>query len=135
MSKTLSCGHTPGDGDGPKRGCATCTEWFAQRLRFLKDQEEGEPEQWIWMSFVDPDRPAGMKFLGVIITKARGLMTAVENTYQRGINPGGEVMTVPMPDWEPEHEGITDRLLSAADLEREGLAWADNEGEEDGQGH
>lgn len=38
-----------------------------------------------WLSFANP------QFLGVVITEARDLASALRKTYRAGINPGGSV--------------------------------------------
>lgn len=94
---------------------------FAARLTHLLDQEEGNEEEWHWLSFADPKLPQGTQFLGVAIVKAKGFMHAVTRAHDLGVNPGGEVAGYPCPpDWEPP-EGIVDRLLSTEELEKEDL--------------
>jgi len=44
-----------------------------------------------WLSFCDTTRPQGQQFLGVIITRAIDLLSAIQKTHKLGINPGGEV--------------------------------------------
>ena len=43
------------------------------------------------MSFCDPSKKEGEKFLGVIIAKAYGLISAVDAINRKGLNPGGEI--------------------------------------------
>lgn len=44
-----------------------------------------------WLSFVDPELPAGNKFLGVCIVDAADPMEAVQEAWDNSCNPGGEV--------------------------------------------
>jgi len=58
-----------------------------------------------WLSFCDPDKPAGEQFLGVAIVEAEPGSTdretvarAIRRAWALNINPGGEVMTTCLPD-------------------------------------
>lgn len=44
-----------------------------------------------WLSFADPERPAGAQFLGVAIVDAEDFIGAVLSARFGGYNPGGEV--------------------------------------------
>lgn len=80
-------------------------------------------ERWWWLSFVDPHKPEGERFLGVIITMAGGISEATQKLWDMGINPGGEVKAYPYPDdEEPPPEQYRNKLLSKAQLEEAGLA-------------
>jgi hypothetical protein len=84
-----------------------------RRLEAKIAEEHTTPRSaWYWMSFVDPDRPAGDRFLGVAIVWADGPVTAVSKTHELDINPGGEVAIVRLPEAPPL--GYTDRLLDTA---------------------
>jgi hypothetical protein len=89
----------------------------AQRRRRLEAklaEEHITPQSaWYWLSFIDPDLPAGSRFLGVAIVWADGPVTAVQKSHELDINPGGEVAIVRLPDAPPL--GYTDRLLDKAD--------------------
>lgn len=50
-----------------------------------------------WLSFCDPDMPKGHAFLGVAIVHAFDFEGAVQEAWNLGINPGGEVMGFPIP--------------------------------------
>lgn len=50
--------------------------------------------RWWWLSFVDPARAQGDRFLGVAVVQAEDELGAVKEAWKRKINPGGEVMTV-----------------------------------------
>jgi len=43
-----------------------------------------------WLSFVDPDRPKGSKFLGAVIAPFDDFAEALAWTRMNHINPGGE---------------------------------------------
>ena len=88
-----------------------------RRARFdarLAEEEEAD-EVCLWMSFCDTDKPPGQQFLGVVITRARGLAHAIEKIWALGINPGGQVMS-----YETDSSAIAaehfDRLLSKDEL-------------------
>lgn len=95
------------------------------------EREQDNPEKLIWMSFCDPNLTEGNKFLGVIITKAKGLAHAVEKTHDLGINPGGEIMSFEIEDEiDIAHH---DRLLSREDMKAAGFeVLSINEAEEAG---
>jgi hypothetical protein len=91
---------------------------FQQRVAELTKQELNEPERWHYMSFADK------VFRGVVIMLGHGVTDCVSRTHRMGINPGGEVLCVPMPDeilaQVPEADRL--RLLSKADVQR---IWPD----------
>lgn len=53
---------------------------------------------WYWLSFIDPDRPQGRRFLGVAVVRAEGPLSATNKAHDLGINPGGEVAIIRLPD-------------------------------------
>ena len=70
-----------------------------------------------WMSFVDPDDG---HFLGVAIVHAEDPLTAVQEAWARGCNPGGEVGIMgPFPP-DVVAEADMNRLLDRAEAERVG---------------
>ena len=82
---------------------------------------QAEMTYW-WLSFVDPERPEGKRFLGGTIVAARDEKGAIEEAWRRGVNPGGEVMIVAIPagklskmrpDW-------FNRLVSEEEIEAAG---------------
>ncbi|MGO9134120.1 MAG: hypothetical protein ACLP8A_08755 [Methylovirgula sp.] len=58
-----------------------------------------------WISFSDPERPVGAKFLGVVIVEAANEAEALAQAASAGLNPGGEPtfeeLSDPLPprDW------------------------------------
>jgi hypothetical protein len=80
--------------------------------------EEAAPQPaWYWLSFIDPDRAQGTRFLGVAIVHADGHMSAIDRTHRLNINPGGEVACYRLPDdfvVAPEHRNkLLDRVAAA----------------------
>ena len=93
----------------------------------------------MWLSFVDPDKPKGERFLGVSIVdvseeevkeafeehpeahdreKAALIIAATQKAYAHGCNPGGEVLGHACPTEKAKiPEELKYRLLSAAELE------------------
>lgn len=70
-----------------------------------------------WLSFADPNLPAGTQFLGVVITQAATIEDAITGTHLLGINPGGQIGImgpVPADLIAPEWR---DRLLTKAEAE------------------
>lgn len=81
------------------------------------------PERIIWLSFADPK---SRKFLGVAVTRARGVITATQKLYDLGANPGGEVVGcfIGEDDVKPEHMDI---LMSEAMLIAEGYLVSEDQ--------
>lgn len=49
-----------------------------------------------WLSFADPEKPAGAQFLGVAIVEAADLPSAIKAAWALGCNPGGSVKGFPV---------------------------------------
>ena len=67
-----------------------------------------------WCSFVDPDRPAGSRFLGVVLARmpegtTLPLVSAV--LHGLGLNPGGEMLAYRW-SWFPVPDNWVGRLLT-----------------------
>jgi hypothetical protein len=76
-------------------------------------EESQRPEMWWWLSFADDEG-----FLGGVLTRARGFLSAVQKARNLGINPGGEVQGIEIPEDVPEsHKSYADQLLSKQDIE------------------
>ncbi len=87
-----------------------------ERRRRFDEALEKEADQeplYFWLSFVDPDKPKGQQFIGVIITRAKGMAHAIQKTHDLGINPGGEVLCV---ETEETPTDYMDRLLTPSIL-------------------
>ena len=90
----------------------------------------------LWLSFCDLDRPKGEQFLGVIVVdvtrdmadaaleampwmfdKDDGpwLCAAAKACWDAGVNPGGEVMSMQLPDGGPRYPLLT--LLDKATID------------------
>lgn len=68
-----------------------------------------------WLSFCDPDREPGDKFLGVVVVRERGFVSAQSFIMKIGLNPGGEVFGYEIAmekKYEKILEGHWNRLLS-----------------------
>jgi hypothetical protein len=50
-----------------------------------------------WLSFCEPTRPRGRKFLGGCIVEAEDMAEAIAEAWRHGCNPGGEVMGHEIP--------------------------------------
>jgi hypothetical protein len=74
------------------------------------------------LSFADPSRPEGQRFLGVCIVEAITFADAIRRAWELSINPGGEVQGFAVPV-EFEHNipriGIN-RLISKQELNQLG---------------
>ena len=92
-------------------------EQFHARTQELLLEEANEPLRWWYLSFADD------KFIGVVVTKARGIISARMNCARLGINPGGQLMAVTIPD-ECKVPNVTDcdRLLNEDEVRS---IWSD----------
>lgn len=59
---------------------------------------DGSSGSWYWLSFADPNKPAGTQFNGACIVQAPSELAAVAVASARGCNPHGEVVFLPIPD-------------------------------------
>lgn len=98
----------------------TCTEMTDEERRariaqvHAEEVKRGELGLW-WLSFVDPDRPEGQRFLGVVIVQALGFGDAINVSFAKGLNPGGEIQGFQIEmDYVPE--ALRNRLLKKRDL-------------------
>lgn len=84
----------------------------------ISEQTLGQPSWW-WLSFCDPGKPKGEKFLGVAIVQANGFALAITETHLRGINPGGEVafQEIPPEVGHDEFASFCNRLLTRGEAE------------------
>jgi hypothetical protein len=83
--------------------------WKARFAKKLKE-EMNEPKKWIYLSFADEN------FNGAVVIKAHGIGTAVREAHRLGINPGGQVLGVEIPDERLPSEQFRNRLLSKEDI-------------------
>lgn len=90
---------------------------FENRVDKLLTEELKTPEKLCYMSFVDPDRPVGLKFLGGIFTMAHGVTDAIQKTHAMKINPGGEVLFAEMQIPFDLDKTLLDRLLTKDEVE------------------
>lgn len=67
-------------------------EWQARREWFMAQPSDG----WMWLSFVDPNKPEGERFLGVAIVPGGNIVQCASNAHDLGINPGGQVAGFPL---------------------------------------
>ena len=72
-----------------------------------------------WLSFADSNRPTGEQFLGVAIVEAIDIADATEKCWRLGINPGGEVLSVEVPEEKYEsYSPHTNKLLTKEEVVR-----------------
>ncbi len=74
-----------------------------------------------WLSFTDPERPEGQRFLGGCIVEAENFLAATTRAWKLGISPGVEGSEVAGIAIAPEYEANigrfgVDRLISKAEL-------------------
>src|SRR5437879_4372876 len=94
------------------------TAEYNARVAEVLLSELAEPERWHYVSFADE------VFRGIVVIKAHGITDAIRLCHALNINPGGQVMCVPLPDevlaQVPEADRM--RLLTKADVQR---IWPD----------
>ena len=73
--------------------------------------------QWWYLSFADDSG-----FLGGCIVNALGPTDAVLQAHKMGINPGGEVLSILIPDGAPLEDGWKNKLLSKQDMINLGMS-------------
>lgn len=66
-----------------------------------------------YLSFADQSG-----FLGATLARGEDLIDAVRYAHRMGVNPGGEVMGVPLQPGDPMPAEAFGKLMSKADLER-----------------
>lgn len=69
-----------------------------------------------WLSFCDPDKPAGSQFLGACIVEADHFSDAIATAWRRKCNPGGEVAAFECPKDKTVDPKWMNRLLSRDDI-------------------
>lgn len=106
----------------------TKEEIEARRLMALAKEIEANQRSLWWLSFCDTDKPTGQEFLGVIVVEELGPMHAVNKTHELGINPGGQVMVVPVAadSIKPEH---LNRLMLLPELQEMGYVEMQENGD------
>ena len=67
-------------------------EQFRSRTQELLLEEANEPLRWWYLSFADK------KFIGAVVIQARGIISARIGCARLGINPGGQLVAIPIPD-------------------------------------
>lgn len=85
---------------------------FKERVATVLREELTQPETWLYTSFADD------VFKGVVIIKGHGITDALSKCNILGINPGGQVICVPLPDEiiAQVPETYRNRLLSKIDI-------------------
>jgi hypothetical protein len=80
-----------------------------------------------WMSFCDPDRPEGDRFLGALIVRANSNHEMLSRSWALGLNPGGEVAFFEIPEQYEERippDWIETRLLTRDECEALEKKWS-----------
>lgn len=105
----------------------TKREIYEKKQKMYDEEVATGIKKYIWMSFVDPEKEKGKRFLGVIIIKAFGKTDAMWKSHDLIINPGGAIMfsECPIDKYTPkeqkELDGILNKLLNRNDLKDLGL--------------
>lgn len=74
-------------------------------------------ERLFYMSFADPDLPAGTQFLGALILRAPSLEAAVTLSHLLRLNPGGEIAIIEAPPEVDFPDRYQERLMSKKEIE------------------
>jgi hypothetical protein len=77
-------------------------------------EEHRHAARWHYLSFADDTG-----FLGGVIVRSYGFLTSIQRATELGINPGGEVMSTPIPRkdlWRVPTD-LRNRLLSADEVQ------------------
>jgi hypothetical protein len=71
-----------------------------------------------WLSFCDPTRPKGSRFLGVAMVGALDFEDGVEEAWRFGCNPGGEIQAewITPQEWAVVPDALKRRLLTEEEL-------------------
>ena len=80
--------------------------------------------KWWWLSFVDPKNRDndGSAFLGACVVEGNDLIDAVKMAHKLGVNPGGDVTGLPVPEAkQAEFAKYKDRLVSQSELNDDGI--------------
>lgn len=78
-------------------------------------------EPWWWLSFADGSLPEGQQFLGVAIMQGYTIEAVITESHLSGINPGGEIQYVQIPEEHIPEEQYRNRLLTGKELSEAGL--------------
>jgi hypothetical protein len=91
------------------------TDQFAQNMLVALGKElEAQPEKvWVYASFADEEKG----FLGAAIVQAHGIVDASLATHRMKINPGGQMMCVPIPEENLPSEKYRNRLLTCEQVQ------------------
>lgn len=76
-----------------------------------------------WLSFCDPNKPAGSQFLGVSVVPALDFAEAVTVANAMRCNPGGEVLGAAIPDELMVPGRFVGRLMSKAEAQELDALW------------
>jgi hypothetical protein len=89
---------TPHDHSVFVPGCYRCELGQDELLAGLLEEQEDRPSgpQWWWLSFADPDLPAGEQWLGGCFAPGADIVQAAVVAHAASCNPGGEVLGAPI---------------------------------------
>ena len=88
----------------------TNSEIIQRYLQMQAEEAKNPLSQW-WLSFCDPDLPEGSQFLGAVCIDAHGLADATHRVTVAGLNPGGEIMAVQIPEGRRVADSHCNRIL------------------------
>jgi hypothetical protein len=75
---------------------------------------------YFWMSFCDPEKPEGSRFLGALVIKADSDFEALARSWFLELNPGGEMLFYEIPELYHERiptDWIETRLITRKECE------------------
>lgn len=81
--------------------------------------EAKNAEGWWWLSFAGEEG-----WRGVVVTRARGLASALQRTHRLHLNPGGQVSGALIPHPTAPPAAMVDRLITdREELNRLSMEW------------
>jgi hypothetical protein len=83
---------------------------FFDRVSTLIEEEQFQPEHFYYLSF------AGATFNGAVVVKAHGPADALLKVHALHISPGGEVLSVAIPEDKTPDPKFLNRLLAKPEI-------------------
>ena len=88
-----------------------------ERMQAMLEFESTQPVKRFWLSFVDPTKAKGQRFLGVAIVNAGGILSASVVAHSLGCNPGGEMACTELDPKMVIPDKYMERLLTKKEID------------------
>lgn len=69
-------------------------------------------KKWFYLSFVNRDLPEGGRWVGASMVMGTDLEDAIQEAWRFGVNGGGEVASMELPEGTTPREGDAYRLIT-----------------------